>query len=133
MKRDRIIYWTTTGLLALAMVMSAFMYLTKAPDLVANFQQLGYPLYFVAILGVAKLVGAIALLVPVAERVKEWTYAGFAFTFIGAVWTHLATNTPWIAPAVFFVLLVGSYVFWLRTHQRLNHAVSERSTHAVHA
>lgn len=132
MKRDRIIYWITTGLLSAGMLMSAYMYLTQAPELIASFQQIGYPLHFVAILGTAKLLGSIALLVPISPRVKEWAYAGFGFTFIGAIYTHLATSTPWIAPAVFLVLTVASYFFWQRTYgaakQGVRNAVGSPAT-----
>ena len=114
MKRDKIIYWITTGLVAAGMLLSAVMYLTRNPELIQNFSSLGIPLFFVSLLGVAKLLGAIALLAPGPKEVKEWAYAGFAFTFIGAVWTHLATGTPWIAPLVFLMLLAVSYLFRLR-------------------
>ena len=114
MKRDKIIYWVATALIAAGMAMSSFMYLSKDAGLVASFQQLGFPIYFVTILGVAKLLGAIVLLAPAGDRLKEWAYAGFLFTFIGAVWTHLATGTAWISPAVFLVVLTLSYVFYVR-------------------
>lgn len=114
MKRDRIIYWTATGLVAAGMAMSAFMYLSKNPQLLESFQQLGYPVYFVSLLGFAKLVGAVVLLAPVGDKLKEWAYAGFVFTFGGAIWTHVATGTPWISPAVFLTVLALSYVFHLR-------------------
>lgn len=111
MKRDKVIYWITTGLLSAGMLMSAFMYLTKNPGLMKSFQSAGYPEYFVFILGTAKLLGAIVLLAPVWAKLKEWAYAGFAFTFIGAVWTHLATGTPWVAPFIALVILSVSYLF----------------------
>jgi hypothetical protein len=114
MKKDKVIYWAATGIVAAGMAMSAFMYLSKNAGLVASFQQLGFPLYFVSILGFAKLVGAVVLLAPVGDRLKEWAYAGFVFTFSGAIWTHLATGTPWISPAVFLVVLSVSYVFYTR-------------------
>jgi hypothetical protein len=114
MKRDKIIYWVATGLVAAGMAMSAFMYLTKNPALVASFQQLGFPVYFISILGTAKLLGAIVLVTPAGDRLKEWAYAGFLFTFVGAIWTHFATNTPWITPTVFLVLLSLSYFFYVR-------------------
>jgi hypothetical protein len=79
-----------------------------------SFTSLGLPLFLVSLLGVAKLLGAIALVAPAPKELKEWAYAGFAFTFIGAVWTHIATGTPWIAPVVFLVLLAASYMFKLR-------------------
>lgn len=114
MKRDKIIYWVATGLVAAGMGMSAFMYLSKNPDLMKSFEAIGLPPYMVAILGVAKLLGAIVLLAPVWDRLKEWAYAGFAFTFIGATWIHLATGTPWMAPLIALAVLLVSYGFRLR-------------------
>jgi uncharacterized membrane protein YphA (DoxX/SURF4 family) len=114
MKRDKIIYWVATGLVAAGMGMSAFMYLSNNPDLMKSFDAIGIPKYMVAILGVAKLLGAIVLLAPVWDRLKEWAYAGFTFTFIGATWIHLATGTPWIAPMIALLILAVSYGFKLR-------------------
>lgn len=114
MKRDKIIYWIATGLVAAGMGMSAYMYLTKSPDLVEAFKMLGFPIYFISILGVGKLLGAIVLVAPAGTRLKEWAYAGFVFTFIGAIWTHFATGTPWVSPFIFLVVLAVSYLFWNR-------------------
>lgn len=114
MKRDKIIYWTATGLVAAGMGMSAFMYLSSNPELLKNFETIGLPKYMIAILGVAKLLGAIVLLAPVWDRLKEWAYAGFAFTFIGAVWIHIVTGTPWIAPFIALLILAVSYGFRLK-------------------
>jgi uncharacterized membrane protein YecN with MAPEG domain len=114
MKRDKIIYWIATGLVAAGMGMSAFMYLSNNPELMKSFEAIGLPPYMVAILGVAKLLGAIVLLAPVWDRLKEWAYAGFSFTFIGAVWVHIATGTPWVAPFIALLILGVSYGFRLK-------------------
>ena len=119
MKKDKIIYWASTGIVAAAMALSAVMYLTRNPELMHNFEALGIPLYLVGLLGVAKLLGSIALIGPV-EKLKEWAYAGFGFVFIGATWTHLATGTPWIAPAIFFGILTTSYIFRLRVRTEVS-------------
>lgn len=111
MKRNKIIYWAATGLVAAGMAMSGIMYLTNE-EMKTNFTQIGFPIYFMMMLGIAKLLGAIALVAPLPINVKEWTYAGFGFTFIGAAWTHIATQTPWFAPVVFLLLLVVSYFFY---------------------
>lgn len=111
MKRDKILYWATTGLTALGFVASSLMYLTRNPELMRSFSQLGYPAYFVMLLGVAKLTGALALLNPWSDKLKEWAYAGFTFTLVGAAWTHIATGTPFVAPLVFLVLVLASYFF----------------------
>lgn len=114
MKRLNIIYWVTTGLVSAFMLFSAALYLTHNEALVASFKTIGFPVFFITILGVAKLTGAIVLVAPVNAHVKEWAYAGFAFTFIGATWTHLATSTPWIMPFVFLIILGVSYYSWIR-------------------
>jgi uncharacterized membrane protein YphA (DoxX/SURF4 family) len=114
MKKDKIIYWTATGSLATGMVMSSVMYLGKSEEMVANFTSIGYPVFILGILGVAKLLGGIALVAPAPARLKEWAYAGFTFVFFGAAWTHVATGTPWIAPVIALVILTVSYIFYLR-------------------
>ena len=114
MRRDKVIYWTVTGLVAAGMLMSAFMYLTGNAKVAESFKYAGYPEYFVTLLGIAKLLGAIALVAPIWNKVKEWAYAGFAFTFIGAIWTHVATSTPWMAPFIALVLLAVSYWYNLK-------------------
>lgn len=105
----KITYWLLTGFISLAFLMSSYLYLSKAPDLMENFSKTGFPIFFVAILGVAKLLGAIAIINPWFPKLKEWAYAGFTFVLIGAVWTHLATQTPFIAPLVFLIALTSSY------------------------
>jgi hypothetical protein len=130
MTRDKIIYWVATGLVAAGMGMSAFMYLGNNPELMSSFQALGIPVYLVSVLGVAKLLGAIALLVPVWSRLKEWAYAGFTFTFLGAVWTHIATGTPWVAPLVALLILIVSYIFWIRLNSSTEKSSPSRSVRA---
>jgi DoxX-like family len=114
MKRDKIIYWITTGLISAGMLMSAGMYLSRNAELMENFKALSIPLYFVTMLGAAKLLGAITLVAPVWSKLKEWAYAGFAFVFLGAAWTHFATGTSAVAPLLFLALLGVSYFFRLR-------------------
>jgi uncharacterized membrane protein len=114
MKRNKIVYWIATGLVAAGMAMSGIMYLTSE-EMKSNFTEIGFPVYFMMMLGIAKLLGAIALVAPVPVAIKEWAYAGFGFTFIGAVWTHIATQTPWFAPVVFLLVLIVSYYFFKKT------------------
>ncbi len=114
MKTDKIIYWIATGMVSLAMVLSAFMYFSGSPDIVNGFKQIGFPGYLIPFLGLAKLLGGIALVIPKFEKVKEWAYAGLAFVFIGAVWSHISTSTPFVAPLVFLAILGVSYWFRLR-------------------
>ena len=115
MKVNKIVYWTSTIIFAGMFLMSAMMYLTKSPELVEGMKFLGFPMFILPLLGTAKLLGAIALLQPKFKTLKEWAYAGFTFNLIGAIWAHVATNTPFTLVAVFFVVLAVSYIFWKRT------------------
>lgn len=112
MKATKITYWTTTVIVAIMMIYSSYAYLTQ--DAIKQaFQHLGFPDYFRVELGIAKLLGAILLLAPVAGVVKEWVYAGFVITFISAFIAHSASGDPInnrIMPVIFLVLLVVSYV-----------------------
>jgi hypothetical protein len=111
MKTIKISYWVTTVIVALMMAFSAFSYLTN-PEIKQGFQHLGFPDYFRVELAIAKLLAAIVLLAPVAARIKEWAYAGLAFTFVSAFIAHVAMGDPLpnrIGPLVFLSLLAASY------------------------
>jgi uncharacterized membrane protein YphA (DoxX/SURF4 family) len=114
MKAIKITYWVSTAIVALMMTFSGYAYLTN-PTVQQGFQHLGYPDYFRVELAVAKFIGALLLLIPVAARVKEWTYAGFAIVFISAVIAHTASGDPVanrVMPAVFLGLMIVSYVMY---------------------
>lgn len=111
MKKNKIIFWATSGIIAAMMLMSAGMYLSKSQQLVDGFKILGYPQYMLYILGLAKLLSAFGLLQPWSAKLREWTYAGLTFTFIGAIWSHVATSTPFVMPLVFLGILAVSWVF----------------------
>ncbi|QHS62515.1 DoxX family protein [Chitinophaga agri] len=112
MKAIRITYWVTTAIIALMMTYSAYAYLTKT-EMDQAFQHIGYPAYFRIELAIAKLVGVVLLLLPmVGSRLKEWTYAGFAFTFVSAAIAHAAAGDPMphpVVPIVFLGILAASY------------------------
>ncbi len=112
MKSKNVFYWLTTILLSAFMLYTAGSYLRHEPKISAAMEELGYPGYFQNILGVAKLLGAIVLLLPGLPRLKEWAYAGFTFTFLGAICSHLACGqtTAALMPAFTLLLLVGSYI-----------------------
>ena len=85
-----IAYWSATVILALGVLSGGAGQLAQQPETVAGIMKLGYPLYFVTILGVWKVLGGIALLVPRFPRVKEWAYAGIFFEMTGAAASHAA-------------------------------------------
>ena len=107
MKTTKILYWTFAGLISVFFLMSAFMYLSWSSTLVEGFTKAGLPLFMIPLLGVANLLGAVAIINPWFKGVKEWAYAGFAFTTLGAIFSHLAASQPAaeIFPAALLLLL----------------------------
>jgi hypothetical protein len=96
-KRNKIIYWISTLWLASGMLATGILQLFKAeaegalaPPGVYGITQLGYPVYFLTILGVWKILGVVAALIPKFPLLKEWAYAGFFFIMSGAAFSHIA-------------------------------------------
>jgi uncharacterized membrane protein YphA (DoxX/SURF4 family) len=91
MKRTKIIYWIVTGLFALFMAMSGVTNMIVNQDSIDLISKgLGFPEYFIPFIGVAKLLGAIAIVVPGFPRIKEWAYAGLFFDLAGAMFAGIA-------------------------------------------
>jgi uncharacterized membrane protein len=88
----KIIYWVATGLLAIGMLQSGIFAVLRAKQWVDMITTLGYPLYFLTILGAWKILGVIAILIPGFKLLKEWAYAGFFFAMTGAIASHLASG-----------------------------------------
>jgi hypothetical protein len=109
---QKVTYWVTTGLLAALSVFAAFAYLSGSAQAVEGFAHVGYPQQLRIILGIAKLLGAITLVVPGLVKLKEWAYAGFTFAWISAFVAHyLAKDGPKaFMPLVMLLLLGISYV-----------------------
>ena len=108
----KVAYWVSTGLLAALSFFAGFAYLSGSPQAVQGFAHVGYPQQLRIILGIAKPLGAIVLLVPGLARLKEWAYAGFTFAWISAFFAHyLAGDGPTaFSPLVLLALLVVSYL-----------------------
>ena len=120
-KRNKIIYWIATIWLALGMVSTGMVQLTRqeaegatAPPGVWGITKLGYPIYFLTIIGVWKILGAVAVLIPKFPLLKEWAYAGFFFIMSGAIFSHIAVGsamTEYIPSLLLLVLTVISWYF----------------------
>jgi hypothetical protein len=108
----KVAYWASTGVIAALMCFAAFSYLSADPKAVQGFALAGYPQQLRIILGIAKPLGAIALIVPGFVKLKEWAYAGFTFAWICAVVAHysMGQRVEAIFPLVLLVLLYVSYV-----------------------
>lgn len=119
-KRDTILFWVFTGLFSAVMLMSTIPNILSSQEWVDVFNQLGYPLYLLPFLGVAKLLGIMALLIPGFPRIKEWAYAGLFFDLTGAVYSGLAVggfDPLMLGMLVPFGLGTLSYVYH---HKRLS-------------
>ncbi len=109
-------YWGATGLLALFMFSGGAAHVLHLQASVDGFVQLGYPLHFVTLLGIWKLLGALAIVAPKLPRLKEWAYAGIVFDLTGAAFAWAAvgdaagsTGSHVLAP---LVLLAVAGVSW---------------------
>ncbi|HSY76187.1 MAG TPA: DoxX family protein [Bacteroidia bacterium] len=120
MKKVNIAYWIVTGLYGLFIIGTSIPDVTNNPDAVKIITtQLGYPAYFTVFIGIAKILGGIAILIPGFPRIKEWAYAGLAFDLIGATYSTIAVGEPashWGFMAIFFAVLFTSYALY---HKRL--------------
>jgi len=115
MKKEKIIFWTATTIIALFEgVMPALASQTELAK--EGIRHLGYPEYFGNALVVFKILGVLALVIPqIPKRVKEWAYAGFAFDFIFASISHGAVdgmNVQTIFPLFVLGILAVSYVYY---------------------
>jgi len=89
-KRNKIIYWIATSLLAVGMLQSGIFAVLRTKQWVDLVTNLGYPVYLLTILGTWKILGVIAILIPRFPLIKEWAYAGFFFAMTGALASHVA-------------------------------------------
>ncbi|MES2332747.1 MAG: DoxX family protein [Bacteroidota bacterium] len=114
-------YWIVTGIFAAFMLFTAIPDIMVAPDAVTFITALGYPVYFVAFIGVAKLLGVIGILVPSFKRIKEWAYSGLFFDLVGATYSVIAKYGVQKEQS-FMLLIVGflflSYYLWHKTEQQ---------------
>jgi uncharacterized membrane protein YphA (DoxX/SURF4 family) len=105
-------YWTATGLIAFAFGPGAIPDLIQAPPALAFVAPLGYPAYFLSILGAWKILGAIAILVPRFPRLKEWAYAGIFFDLTGAAISHAARGNGILNVIIPLVLVGVAFASW---------------------
>jgi uncharacterized membrane protein YphA (DoxX/SURF4 family) len=106
-KRNKLIYWISTVWLALGMLSTGIVQLLKPEEEIAKITHLGYPVYFLTLLGVWKILGVAAVLIPKFPRLKEWAYAGFFFAMSGAAVSHIALgdSANEIFPSLLLLLL----------------------------
>jgi hypothetical protein len=105
-------YWLSTTIIALAFFSGGLAYVARAGAPVRGMVELGYPVYFVSLLGVWKVLGALALVAPRRARLKEWAYAGIAFDLSGAAVSHAALGHPTLKLMAPLVLLAIAALSW---------------------
>lgn len=91
-KKKLTIYWIATALMSVGMLGSGLAQISQSKDMIKLVTSLGYPVYFMYIIGTWKILGVIAILIPGFKLVKEWAYAGFFFLMTGALISHLASG-----------------------------------------
>jgi uncharacterized membrane protein YphA (DoxX/SURF4 family) len=106
----KIAFWVCTGIVAALAAFAGFNYVSGSAQAVQGFAHVGYPAQLRILLGIAKILGAIALVAPGFPTLKEWAYAGFTFAWIAAfVAHHLAGDASQFMPLILLVLLAVSY------------------------
>ncbi|MDB5153167.1 MAG: hypothetical protein JWR54_1918 [Mucilaginibacter sp.] len=127
MKRNKIIYWISTGLFCAFLLLTGISYFTD-PNFVDIYKHLGFPQYFRIELGIAKIAGVLMLLNPqIPLRFKEWAYVGFGITLISGTIAHFNSGDRIgyiINVLFFFTLLMISYIYW---HKRNNEKINSPS------
>jgi hypothetical protein len=124
MKKIKTTYWIFTGLLAAFILLSAIPDILCVPDAIAIVTtHLGYPIYIIRFLGVAKLLAAIAILFPGYPRLKEWAYAGFFFDLTGALYSSVEVGDPftkWLPIFIAYFVLFSSYIYYHKKKKHIN-------------
>ena len=113
-KRNKIIYWIATIWLSLGMLSTGIVQLLHTDEEVELMARLGYPVYFLTIIGVWKILGVVAVLIPKFPLLKEWAYAGFFIAMSGAISSHLINGSEpkeLFGPTLLLILTMVSWYF----------------------
>jgi len=111
-KRNKIIYWIVTGFLSFGMLAGGVQQMLQIGGYNEIIKQLGYPQYLLSILGVWKILGVIAILIPKFPLLKEWAYAGFFFVMSGASISHFAVGQSLTEAIPSLILLLATILSW---------------------
>jgi uncharacterized membrane protein YphA (DoxX/SURF4 family) len=119
MKKTNLIFWIITG------IFSAFMLFTSIPDIILNeetktfMQKLGYPDYFTRFIGVMKVLGIIAILIPGYPKIKEWAYAGLMFDLLGATYSIIIIYGLHLSISFMLATIAFCAISYLYHHKKL--------------
>lgn len=113
MKKNKLVYWISTGLLSALVLMSAGMYIFDYENVTKTFLGLGFPAFVVYPLAIAKILGVLAIWTNISKTLKEWAYAGYFFNFTLAFFAHIMVSDGDFPGALMaLVLLALSYFSW---------------------
>ncbi len=111
-KRNKIIYWSVTIFLSIGMLAGGIQQMLQIGGYNEIASNLGYPLYLLSIIGVWKILGVFAILIPKFTLLKEWAYAGFFFVMSGAFISHLAVGQAFTEAIPSLILLIATILSW---------------------
>ena len=135
-KRNKIIYWVATLWLALGMASTGIVQIMRVPQEIQMITGLGFPAYSVTFLGVCKLLGVVAILIPGRPLLKEWAYAGFFFNMVGAIYSHAmmgSAASELFGPSLLIVLIALSRQFRPTSRKTLATVAMEPKPETVHS
>ena len=113
MEKTKLIwYWIITAILSFCIFSGGLAQAVQAKGVVQGFKPLGYPTYFISLIGVWKMLGVIAILIPKFRLLKEWAYAGIFFTMTGAMISHIASDDVSVQIIAPFLLAVFTMLSW---------------------
>ncbi len=113
-KKSKLIYWISTCWLALGMLSTGVVQILNLPEEVQKMALLGFPAYFIRLIGVWKIAGVLTILLPKFVLLKEWAYAGFFFTMTGALVAHFVCADPakeFFGPTLLLILTILSWYY----------------------
>jgi uncharacterized membrane protein YphA (DoxX/SURF4 family) len=122
MKNLNVYYWISVGLVLFFFVPGSIMNIMQTPDWIQVFEDLGYPIYLLPFLGIAKLAACIVLVIPAWKRIKEWAYAGLFFDLVGAVYSALMVSGFEPALLIMFIAIAAVLVSYWLWHKKLEQA-----------
>ncbi len=125
MKKINIFYWIFTGLLCAFMLFSGVMGILNGPEQIELMKSLGYPTYIMPFIGMAKVLGVIALLTPGFPRLKEWAYAGFVIDLLAVFYSFYSMHIPFAQAAFPLVFLIPLFLSYFLYHKRLNAGIAK--------
>lgn len=131
MKATNILYWAFTGLFCAFMLMSGIQNLMATDEWKTIMNHLGFPVYLLPFLGIAKCLGVLALVVPGFGRLKEWAYSGFFFDLLGVTYSAIATDgmqLPHLFMAVLLAFLFLSYIYYHKRQRLITGAPAKKGS-----